>query len=240
MTLPRKSSLNVQSATVEKPPLGTKTFNLTLGSRNDNEDEYDSSERNSSKFQNQAESPDFSSGRHDAKAEAAEQARLVAQILGEDVSAGDIAARFDLSDSSDDELDELVAESKAKATAAGTGSAAKFSGDFDWSSQMGEVVSQLQTENSTLKMDLDGKKQQVKKLGIMLNALEPIPGIDAEKLLEIVDERGEQVHHDMKDVKIINMAKKIRNLQYELNKQKAMSRKAEEVRCLATFSCRRS
>jgi len=230
MTLPRKSSLTLQGASVENSPLGTKTLNLTLGAE---EDEYNTGK--SPRFQNQAGSPVYS-GRRDPKAEAAEQAKLVAEMLGQEVSAGDIAARYEMSDSSDDELDELVAESKAKAAGEyhqdtkAAGQDAKFTGDFDWNSQMGPMVENLQKENSTLKMDLDKKKQQVKKLGIMLNALEPIPGVDAEKLLSVLDDRGEPFHTDMKDAKIIHMAKKIRNLQFELNKQKSMNKNAEEVR----------
>mmetsp|Transcript_23204 Transcript_23204/g.48170 ORF Transcript_23204/g.48170 Transcript_23204/m.48170 type:complete len:575 (+) Transcript_23204:107-1831(+) len=223
MTLPRKSSLQLQEATVEKSPLGTKTFNLTIGA---GDDDYNSGK--SPRFQNQADSPEFSAGRRDPKAAAAEQARLVAEMLGEEVSAGDIAARYDMSDSSDDELDELMAESKAKATGEDEQDA-KFTGEFDWNSQMGPMVENLQKENTTLKGDLDKKKQQVKKLGIMLNALEPIPGVDAEKLLSVLDERGEPVHSDMRDVKIIQMAKKIRNLQFEMNKQKNMNKNAEEA-----------
>ncbi|GMI08267.1 hypothetical protein TrVE_jg10463 [Triparma verrucosa] len=225
-SLPRKSSLNLQAASVENSPMGTKTFNLTLGG-----DDYVKSPRDHSHLTGDADDPDFDNGMGDSKAEAEAQARLVAEMLGEDLTAGDIAARYDMSDSSDDELDELMAESKAKGAADQTGSAsgAKFTGEFDWGEQMGPMVQQLQTENSTLKGDLSKKKAQVKKLGIMLNALEPVPGVDAEKLLNVMNEKGEQVHRDMKDVKIIQMAKKIRNITYELNKQKGLGKKAEET-----------
>ncbi|GMH70789.1 hypothetical protein TL16_g05495 [Triparma laevis f. inornata] len=190
------------------------------------------SPRDRSHLTGEADDPDFDNGMGNSKAEAEAQARLVAEMLGEDLTAGDIAARYDMSDSSDDELDELMAESKAKGAAeggAGGEGGAKFTGDFDWGEQMGPMVQQLQTENSTLKGDLSKKKAQVKKLGIMLNALEPIPGVDAEKLLNVMNEKGEPVHNDMKDVKIIQMAKKIRNITYELNKQKGLGKKAEET-----------
>ena len=48
-------------------------------------------------------------------------------------------------------------------------------------------------------------------------------------LLSVLNDKGEQVHKDMKDIKIIEMAKKIRNLTYELNKHKGMGKKAEEA-----------
>ena len=176
MTLPRKSSLNLQAASVENSPMGTKTFNLTLGG-----DDYPDGKSPPSHLNNVADDPDFDSGRGDSKAEAEAQARLVAEMLGEDLTAGDIAARYDMSDSSDDELDELVAESKAKRDAEGA-AGSKYTGEFDWNEAMGpQMVQQLQTENSEMKADLDKKRTQVKKLGIMLNALEPIPGVDAER-----------------------------------------------------------
>ena len=108
-SLPRKSSLNLQAASVENSPMGTKTFNLTLGG-----DDYVKSPRDHSHLTGDADDPDFDNGMGDSKAEAEAQARLVAEMLGEDLTAGDIAARYDMSDSSDDELDELMAESKVR------------------------------------------------------------------------------------------------------------------------------
>ena len=103
-------------------------------------------------------------------------------------------------------------------------------GDFSWGDQMGPMVSSLQAENADLRTEVDAKKAQLKKMGIMLNALEPIPGVDAEKLLQALDPKGDPLHKDMKDVKIITMAKKLRGLQYELNKERGMNKKAQEVR----------
>jgi len=216
-TTPKKkkgesSSLHLHRASVGlSPNTNTKEFDFTLGKKN--KPHYETHD-------NEISSPTYDGGRtrEEAKKEAEEQARLVKELLGDDgMNAGDIAAKYDVSDSDDDwlipEEDEKTAKENAEAKDSGIEG-------FNWDEQLGGQVGALQESNSKLKMELDQKKSQVKKLGIMLHALEPIPGVDAEKLLNVVDERGEQLHHDMKDVKIVQMAKKIRQLTFELNKER--------------------
>ena len=142
------------------------------------------------------------------------------------MSAGELAARYDVSDSDDDFGPDSDDEAQAKENAASSNpTEAK---DFDWDTQLGGHVSSLQEENSKMKAELDSKKAQVKKLGIMLHALDPIPGVDAEKLLNVVNaKKGE--HHDLRDEKIVSLAKKVRQLTFELNKERANNKKATEA-----------
>ena len=228
--LPRKSALALTNASVISSPLGTKTFNFTM--HGDDEEDYggglsppkfNSGKKKKKKHANLPGDLDFGDAHGnevaDAKAEAEEQAKLVAEMLGEEMNAGDLAAEYGMSESSEEEPEEETKE-EAKGEAK----------EFDWSEQMGpQMVSDLQEQNQTLKSELDSKKGQLKKMGIMLNALEPIPGVDAEKLMQALDHKGDPLMKDMKDVKIITMAKKIKGLSFEVNKQKSMNRKAEQV-----------
>lgn len=42
-------------------------------------------------------------------------------------------------------------------------------------------------ENLALKAELDARRQQVRQLGVMLECLAPVPGLDAEKLLDVLE-----------------------------------------------------
>ena len=53
-------------------------------------------------------------------------------------------------------------------------------------SEFGPLAAAAQ-ENLTLKAELDERRQQVKKLGVMLECLAPVPGLDAEKLLDVLE-----------------------------------------------------
>ena len=207
--LRRKSSLTLSEAHVEDSPLGTKTFNFTM--KGDGEDEDYSGaglspprfnkggnkggsgekkeKKEKKKHDNEAGEVEFGMGqegaREAARAEAEEQARMVAEMLGEGMNAGDLAAEYDVSDSSDDGDDDGAEEKEEEKG----GEEGKFQGDFDWGEQMGPVVEKVQGENQRLKAELAGKKAQLKKMGIMLDALEPVPGLDAEKVREREIER---------------------------------------------------
>ena len=60
--------------------------------------------------------------------------------------------------------------------------------------------------------ELDERKSQVQKLGVMLEALEPVPGVDAERLLEVIEGAPTEIDHDPRDMKIVHLSKKTRQL----------------------------
>ena len=76
------------------------------------------------------------------------------------------------------------------------------------------ALTEMAQQNTVLRQELDERRQQVRKLGVMLEALAPAPGLDAERLLDVLE--GTDVEHaDPRDVKIVSLAKKSRNLALE-------------------------
>ena len=77
----------------------------------------------------------------------------------------------------------------------------------------------------------------MRKLGVMLECLAPVPGLDAEKLLDVL-EGADVVAADPRDSKIVHLAKKNRHLNLENQKLKdkaaagvaAAAKQAAEVR----------
>jgi hypothetical protein len=68
-------------------------------------------------------------------------------------------------------------------------------------------MAEMAQENMRLRAELDERKTQVRKLGVMLEALEPAPGLDAEKILDCLE--GADAPMDPRDVKIVQLAKKV-------------------------------
>jgi len=89
------------------------------------------------------------------------------------------------SDSDDDfgPDDDVNVGSSAAGGGAGVGAKA---GANPSASEFGPLAAAAQ-ENLTLKAELDERRQQVKKLGVMLECLAPVPGLDAEKLLDVME-----------------------------------------------------
>jgi hypothetical protein len=82
--------------------------------------------------------------------------------------------------------------------------------------------SDLTEKTETLFRKLQKKDQEIEKLCILLETLEPIPGINVESMrkhLESTPEDGA----DFRDAKIVSLAKKNRNLTVILNKERASS-----------------
>jgi hypothetical protein len=94
----------------------------------------------------------------------------------------------------------------------------------------------MAAENLELRSELDERKTQVRKLGVMLEALEPAPGLDAEKLLDCLE--GSDGPMDPRDVKIVQLAKKSRNLVMENNKLREKAKLAEEKTKAKEAECR--
>ena len=67
------------------------------------------------------------------------------------------------------------------------------------------------------------KNREIEKYAILLESIEPVPGINPEKILKLI-ESGSQatdVMTDYRDVKIVSLAKKCRALNLSLMKEKA-------------------
>lgn len=56
-------------------------------------------------------------------------------------------------------------------------------------------------------------------LHVLLEALEPIPGIDVDALMDVMH-GTEVVDHDIRDVKIVTQAKKIKSVTVKLNRER--------------------
>lgn len=74
------------------------------------------------------------------------------------------------------------------------------------------------TEGLILK--LDDKNKEIERLCFLLEALEPVPGLDAEKFMSINDGTADETLVDYRDSKIVQLAKKCRKLTVALNKER--------------------
>lgn len=75
-------------------------------------------------------------------------------------------------------------------------------------------------EDAALRQALRDKTKQLKRMGILLEALAPLPGVSAEKLLKII----EGGTGDVRDQKIVQLARKARNLSVLLHRERAEKR----------------
>lgn len=80
-------------------------------------------------------------------------------------------------------------------------------------------VREVTEQNVALLTELAEKKQEIKKLEELLIAVEPIPGLDPSQLLDLM-ENGTVVDKDPRDAKILDLAKKNRNLSRALQKER--------------------
>ena len=80
--------------------------------------------------------------------------------------------------------------------------------------------SDLIDKTEVLIRKLAKKDQEIEKLCVLLETLEPIPGICAESMRKIIDNSAEE-GADFRDSKIVSLAKKNRNLTVMLNKERA-------------------
>lgn len=72
-------------------------------------------------------------------------------------------------------------------------------------------------QNAMLTAALRQKTDQLKRMGIMLEALAPLPGVNAERLLNTLDDAAKG---DCRDQKILQLAKKVRGLTLALQREK--------------------
>jgi predicted nuclease with TOPRIM domain len=122
-----------------------------------------------------------------------------------------------------DDGDQYLFKGVATALQAGSSPPAKPSKIMDDIRQDSSLVDR--TEALIRKMNR--KDQEIEKLCALLDALEPIPGLDAEKFQKLI-ESGDDDGADYRDAKIVALAKKNRRLTLELQK----SRVSAESRAL--------
>jgi hypothetical protein len=69
---------------------------------------------------------------------------------------------------------------------------------------------------------LEGKNMEVERLCVLLEAMEPVPGMDAAKYKRLI-ENPDNSDVDFRDSKIVALAKKSRKLQLSLNKERSIT-----------------
>ena len=83
-----------------------------------------------------------------------------------------------------------------------------------------EQQMKLAHQQQALVQKLETKNREVERLCTLLEAVEPMPGMDPEKYRRIM-ENPDSGAVDFRDSKIVDLAKKCRNLQLSLSKEKA-------------------
>jgi len=197
---PKKKNIGVKAAKSAVSPKGTRTLDFHVGAYDDDEDENHKVDWGGM-----------------AEAEK-EQETLLEEMLEQPASknnAAELAKKygvdFDESDSEDSLLDDLGEKDSEPANPL-----------LDKLSSMSkeEVVQEALAIHDELKE----QKQETRKLGTLLEGLEPIPGLDPERLLDVM-EGTEVVDRDYRDVKIVQLAKKVRNLNVSRNAEKGRADK---------------
>ena len=69
---------------------------------------------------------------------------------------------------------------------------------------------------------VEAKNMEVERLCVLLEALEPVPGMDAAKYKRLIDNPDNDEHVDVRDSKIVALAKKSRKLQMLLTKERSV------------------
>ena len=80
---------------------------------------------------------------------------------------------------------------------------------------------ELEEENENLLVTLEMQRKQIDDLRDALEAAKPIAGLNPKSLLNVVMPDGTLVDQDLRDVKIVHLAKKARRLQMKLNRSNA-------------------
>lgn len=109
---------------------------------------------------------------------------------------------------------------------------------FSWAD--GGPLEEMQRQHAILLEELHEQKKKNHQLGIALEAMEPIPGMDAGKFLEAAKATGEAEGLDYRDSKIVHLAKKCRNLRLALEQYKVKHARAwkelQELRATTSSS----
>ena len=92
---------------------------------------------------------------------------------------------------------------------------------FDWNEAGMHRARELEEENENLLVTLEMQRKQIDDLRDALEAAKPIAGLNPKSLLNVVMPDGTLVDQDLRDVKIVHLAKKARRLQMKLNRSNA-------------------
>lgn len=84
-------------------------------------------------------------------------------------------------------------------------------------------ISELETAVSSLKSKVEEKNRKIENLCVMLEALEPTPGINPHKIQEVLQGRIAEEEIDLRDGKIVSLAKKSHKLTMQVNKEKTIN-----------------
>lgn len=74
---------------------------------------------------------------------------------------------------------------------------------------------------------LEEKNKKIEQLCVLLEALEPAPGVDPERIQKLMDE-GVDENVDFRDAKIVSLAKKSHRLTMQLNKERSVTDKLNQ------------
>lgn len=96
-----------------------------------------------------------------------------------------------------------------------------FGGEFSWEEVGMDQINALRSENEQLVVAVDTQRRQIDDLKDIILASEPIAGLDPKSLLNVVMPDGSVVDQDFRDVKLMQMAKKVRMLRVKLNRSRA-------------------
>mmetsp|Transcript_16496 Transcript_16496/g.33703 ORF Transcript_16496/g.33703 Transcript_16496/m.33703 type:complete len:209 (+) Transcript_16496:71-697(+) len=192
-------------------PGGTKTIDLRFGMANDSEQDEQASMLDDM-LAAAEEEDDSRRFEDDHGMDSPPKSRVSPSAAGKgrvmDQKPSELAAKYGVdvtTEDSDDDDDDFGPDSPVKAPPAVAATAAGGGGaDFDFG-----PMAAIANENSELKHELDERRTQVRKLGVMLEALAPVPGLDAERLLDALEKGGQDIEADPRDVKIVHLAKKV-------------------------------
>lgn len=85
--------------------------------------------------------------------------------------------------------------------------------------QIAHINSTFKQQTDKLVQKLSDKSKEIDNLCILLESISPVPGLDPEKYIKMLEGGVENV--DYRDTKIVDLAKKCRRLQVALNKERA-------------------
>jgi chromosome segregation ATPase len=87
---------------------------------------------------------------------------------------------------------------------------------------------QNQRADVELLRKLEEKNKKIDQLCTLLEALEPAPGVDPERIQKLLDEGVVDENVDFRDAKIVSLAKKSHRLTMQLNKEKSVTDKLNQ------------
>ena len=210
-------------------PGGTKTFELDVNFAGGS---------SKSKLQRQLEREQQDALAEDAIIDAARRDAGLDDLEAEDAELAAMRQRFQKAQkgqAAGQRGDERAPATKSEAPTAPPGMRApsggeKFQGDFSWDNF--DQVKQLSETNAALLQQLDQKEREMNTLKANVAANSQVTGFNPEKFRGVKDEDGNflDANEGFKDAKILDLAKRNRQLNVALQKEKStIGRLAKEV-----------